>query len=468
MVALQEPLIATSALHTMTNSQGMKIAFREWALPAARPSKGVVFVAHAAAEHSGRYQKIASHLNSKGYEVFALDHQGHGESEGERAHVVSFGDYVSDLERFIKHVITTKLDARPNSANTPRFLMGHSMGALVAVQAGLKRSFGDLRIRGVILLSPGLTPPPKANANSLTRSIRSSVAPKSTLPFPNKTLSEPLTHDPASDEAYRSDPLVYLGGLRARFTSEVLAAMHATTKAAPEFSEPLLVMFGTENKLNSYADAQRWFSACGSSDKTFVPVPGAFHELHNEADPYFSLISDELSKWMNARLTTSITQRGLATATATQGEVVYASPAAGSASRDLPAADPPVQHAPHHPFIAAPAPPVPPTLPIDGMYPQLGVYPSGQQAPLQFHAESPAPPYAFDYAQFDQFVSVAPQQQQQQHQGFFVGSPPPMPMPPQHGFTASALPHMHSGGHMGFGHNFGAGEELSEVPYGMA
>ncbi|MCL4155308.1 UNVERIFIED_CONTAM: hypothetical protein GTU68_030743, partial [Idotea baltica] len=39
---------------------------------------------HGIGEHSGRYERLASHLTQLGFEVGAHDHPGHGQSDGQR------------------------------------------------------------------------------------------------------------------------------------------------------------------------------------------------------------------------------------------------------------------------------------------------------------------------------------------------------------------------------------------------
>ena len=49
--------------------------------------KAILMVAHGFAEHSGRYDHVAKYFIERSYAVYALDHRGHGKSEGERVHV---------------------------------------------------------------------------------------------------------------------------------------------------------------------------------------------------------------------------------------------------------------------------------------------------------------------------------------------------------------------------------------------
>ena len=55
---------------------GAKIFVRRW-LPDGAP-RGAVQIAHGLAEHSARYERLASALAGAGYAVYASDHRGHG------------------------------------------------------------------------------------------------------------------------------------------------------------------------------------------------------------------------------------------------------------------------------------------------------------------------------------------------------------------------------------------------------
>jgi hypothetical protein len=53
-------------------------------------------------EHCGRYEHVAKLLNDEGFVVLSMDHQGHGQSEGDRAHVRMFSDYVDDVIQYVE------------------------------------------------------------------------------------------------------------------------------------------------------------------------------------------------------------------------------------------------------------------------------------------------------------------------------------------------------------------------------
>src|SRR3712207_1576019 len=101
---------------------GLNLYHRRW-LPAG-PVRAVLLVAHGYAEHSGRYANLVEYVVPRGYAVYALDHRGHGRSEGERVWIDDFGDYLTDLKTFFDLV-------RAERPGEPIYLLGHSMGAMI-------------------------------------------------------------------------------------------------------------------------------------------------------------------------------------------------------------------------------------------------------------------------------------------------------------------------------------------------
>jgi len=87
--------------------------------------KAILLVVHGLAEHSGRYANLVNYFLPKGYAIWALDHRGHGKSEGLRGYVERFSDYLDDLKTFFDVV-------RSEHGDTKIFLVGHSMGAIIA------------------------------------------------------------------------------------------------------------------------------------------------------------------------------------------------------------------------------------------------------------------------------------------------------------------------------------------------
>ena len=68
---------------SLTAEDGLKLNVYRW-LP--EHPKAAVVLSHGWSEHAGRYEQVAKWFALHGYEVHALDHRGHGKSEGVRGH----------------------------------------------------------------------------------------------------------------------------------------------------------------------------------------------------------------------------------------------------------------------------------------------------------------------------------------------------------------------------------------------
>jgi len=111
----------------MMNKDGLYIYIRKWVV---KNPRAVVFISHGYGEHIGRYEHIATALNEYGYSVFGIDHQGNGQSEGDGGFVSSFSDYTSDFIEFVRFIQQKYL----LNYQMPSFLLGHSMGGVIAIQ----------------------------------------------------------------------------------------------------------------------------------------------------------------------------------------------------------------------------------------------------------------------------------------------------------------------------------------------
>ena len=88
-------------------------------------------IAHGAGEHSGRYAHVAARLIAEGFAVYAIDHRGHGRSEGPRALIDRIDNAVADLDSL------TVLAASKHPA-APLFLLGHSMGGAISLRYAMR------------------------------------------------------------------------------------------------------------------------------------------------------------------------------------------------------------------------------------------------------------------------------------------------------------------------------------------
>ncbi|MEW6724676.1 MAG: alpha/beta fold hydrolase [Bacillota bacterium] len=251
---------------TLERGGAPDIFYRVWQ-PGA--PKGIVVIVHGSGEHSGRYQPTASFLAENGYFVYALDLRGQGRSQGLPGHVDRFDHYLDD--------IGAVLELARQRSTAPLFLLGHSVGGLLALTFGLRYPSG---LAGVIASGPCLAlslavPPLKAAAGRLLSRLWP------TLRLPSGIRSRDLASDPEVGRRYSADPLV-VRVVSARYYTELEQAMAFVRGQATTFARPLLILQGADDRLVSSPAVREFFQAAGSTDKTLEWYDGAHHELLND------------------------------------------------------------------------------------------------------------------------------------------------------------------------------------------
>lgn len=269
---------------TVTASDGLRLYLRRREVANAR---GEILISHGFGEHSGRYGALTDHLVTHNYSVTAYDHRGHGLSDGLPGHVESFTEYDDDLAK----VVTT---VRSRSDSRTLFLIGHSMGGLVALRY-MERKVGNLT--GAVISAPlieGAVPVP-AHRLMIAR-VGARMSPRFRLD--NEINPANLSRDPEVGRAYAADPLVNRK-VSAKWFAEATRAMQEVAERASQITTPVLVMHGTEDRLASVEATRRVFERIGSSDKELVIYPGFYHELFNE--PEKQEVFERVTGWLDRR-----------------------------------------------------------------------------------------------------------------------------------------------------------------------
>lgn len=268
---------------SLTTPDGLTLFTRRW-WPDRRP-RALVLLVHGINEHSGRYAYFASHLMANGLAVLSYDHRGHGQSEGERAYVESFAHYVADLGLACDR-------AREAAAGLPVFLMGHSLGGLVAAAHVVEERPSDLAglvlSSAALLIPPGLSPFLQRIAGTVSR-----FAPR----LPAQRLNRlHLSRDPRVVEAYQADPLVVQSGVRARVGHGILEATRHVQQHPEAFTMPLYLFHGTADQITD-PDGSRWlYDAAPAADRTLRLYDGFYHETLNE--PEREQVLADLTAWL--------------------------------------------------------------------------------------------------------------------------------------------------------------------------
>ncbi|MCD4687025.1 MAG: lysophospholipase [Anaerolineae bacterium] len=276
--------------HTTGSFTGLKdiaIFTQHW-LPDAAP-RAVIVLVHGYAEHSSRYAHIAAYLTAREYAVYALDHRGHGRSEGARTQVRDFDEYVTDLRTYVEQV-------RAAHPDLPLFLYGHSMGSLISLLyttrwqddlAGVITTGTLLKVAGVNDFLTGLL--------NVLRRVGPGLRAIPALP------ADSISHDPAVVETYAADPLVFRGRFRLDMAAAMARAAQRATAVLPDLRLPYLALHGGEDPLALPRGAAIVRERSGAQDTTVKVYEGLRHEIHNE--PQQDEVLGDIAAWLDARVT---------------------------------------------------------------------------------------------------------------------------------------------------------------------
>ena len=235
-------------------------------------AKAVLLVAHGYAEHGGRYGNLVAYFVPRGYSVYALDHRGHGRSEGERVYVDHAGEYLADLKTFFDLV-------QREQPALPIVLVGHSMGATISTAYAARHQH---ELAGLILSGGGI--------------LTEKAPPRP----PDLDLAATLSRDPAVAEAYRNDPLVYRGPPRWGEHSPLAELRARLPEEARRITLPILIMAGSASPLGDGPRSEALYEVVGSADKTLKLYDGLMHEIFNE--PEHPLVMADMEAWLEAQL----------------------------------------------------------------------------------------------------------------------------------------------------------------------
>ena len=257
--------------------------------------QAALVVCHGLSESVQKYKELIYYFLQYNYQVFLIDHRGHGKSLRQVDNdyaiwVEHFDDYVRDLHRFVRQIVRP----RTEKAGLPCYLYGHSMGGCISA---LYLEQWPQDFSRAILSSPMLAvftgPVPKPAARLVAaNSIRTG---KSREPLPGQA-------DNLDGEAFETSVALS----RARFNwylnlrkadsslrtiattygwvSEAISATGRATSAAQasRVEIPVLLFVAGADTLVDPKGAHAF--ASHAKNVRLVTIPGAKHELYQMED----------------------------------------------------------------------------------------------------------------------------------------------------------------------------------------
>lgn len=252
------------------------------------PPRAVIALVHGISEHSGRYTALVDHFPPAGIALCAFDLRGHGQSQGQRGHIDHWQEYTDDVLLFLEQVNT-------RYPNSPIFIYGHSLGALIVTEFVLTHPEGlaGMIVSGIPLIPTGVAKTPLVLvAKSLSR-----VWPRFSVSLGLD--GSRLSRDPEMIRAYEQDRMVHHTAT-ARWGTETLATIASVRTRLGEINLPILILHGEADRVNSVEGSRELYAGVSSTDKELHVYPGGAHEPHN--DSIRNDVVREVEEWINKHL----------------------------------------------------------------------------------------------------------------------------------------------------------------------
>lgn len=271
-------LTATCSLLSISSPDGGTIAARSWGMP--QDCKFGVVLVHGLGAHSGWFEAFARLLKVKQGFCLAYDQRGFGRRQDES--FTSYTQWIDDLNTVFDY-------GQAQIGDRPLFLVGNSMGAVVALAA-----VSFLSPAGLVLLSPGLDGHPSTfSLNYKLQAILKAFF------FPNKEVSIPYGFDRACREPRVVDWLESDPAKRNRVPAYMLLELLKLTKMVARerlnITLPVLMMTaGHEFIVNSQVN-ESFFAGLKTTRKQHIHFSEAWHDLM--FDPLVDEVADAFMSW---------------------------------------------------------------------------------------------------------------------------------------------------------------------------
>ncbi len=278
--------------------------------------KASLLILHGMAEHHNRYQAFAEYLVNLGIDVFYYDHRGHGLDK--KLHELGYIAPDKGYQLVIDDVISICEYIDHHNRSSKFFLMGHSMGSLIARNVIQKYD----KFNGIIL--SGTTHPARLMTSAgilLSSAIKKFKGPKHISPYMNNLLFgskkyTKLSTRTAFDWLSRSNPVVgaylhdpYCGFIcTVSFYNDLIKlSAHAGKKKLIRQTKrelPIYLTSGEQDPVGGYGKEVRKFhqilKKLGFSNITIKLYPECRHELLNELNN--KEVYSDLHQWISKRI----------------------------------------------------------------------------------------------------------------------------------------------------------------------
>lgn len=262
---------AEDRLASFTAAHGVQRRVHVWE-PLA--PQAVILAIHGGMAHGGDYVTPARYFRQHGIATVAYDLCGH--QDARRVDIPGFQVFLDDSVLFLHWV-------RQQYPGLPVYVMGHSMGALIATHLGLGAWAGERAIQGYILSSPYYVNAIKVSPLLLALAgVLGALAPRMKVPL--ASLTHQLTHDAAITARHYEDERdnIRASEITVRFGNALTAAQQGLAARMAAWSHPLFAVVAGDDKLADADAAEAMLHAVPPALLTYQRHARNFHENFNE------------------------------------------------------------------------------------------------------------------------------------------------------------------------------------------
>lgn len=301
-----EPYLKTRMTEGTVKNGDISLAYRIYK---AEDAKKSIVISHGFTEYMDKYNEVIYYYLKGGYDVYMMEHRGHGDSTREvedtsLVYVDSFDDYQSDFKTFMDEIVVK------DNGNKPMYLFAHSMGGAIATRF-IEDNQGYFK--AAVLSSPMLDvntgSVPEAIANTLSKAMALIGKGKSyvlgygpyddTYDFEGSSSSSKVRYEYYRSKELESEKHQGNAASYAWLKAAIAETKTITSEANVKKIEIPVLLFQAEN--DSLVEANGLYKLANAMDNIeFVYVEGSKHQVWSTENdimiPYFNTIFNFLEK----------------------------------------------------------------------------------------------------------------------------------------------------------------------------
>ena len=243
-----------------------KLFYQYWG-PDSGKVKASIIAFHGLGTHSDRLKIPAEFFTEKGYEIYAFDLRGHWRN------IIEIPGHIDSMEAIQKDIVLFMGVIKEKSKDKKIFVMGQSLGGLIALVYAITHP----AIAGVIASSPLL---------GLKMNITGAKKVEKIVSGQMKTIELAIEQNKMTSDVKllrkRIGDKNNLKQITMKTYSEIEDAMKWALKNASRLICPVLINQGAEDKFADIGKTKKFFKNIRSSDKTYKEYESFVHELWHD------------------------------------------------------------------------------------------------------------------------------------------------------------------------------------------